>query len=80
MDIRTEKNTDVEGAVIASGTGNLKLDTGTLTYKDIYDHDTGSNTNVGVSVPLGSAPHTPLAVRNKLGKRKGAHGFDSASP
>jgi len=55
VDIRTEKNTDVEGAVIASGTGNLKLDTGTLTYKDISDRDTGSNTQVGVSVPLGSA-------------------------
>lgn len=55
VDIRTEKNTHVEGAVIAAENGNLKLDTGTLTYKDLQDKDTGSNTQVGVSVPLGSA-------------------------
>jgi len=55
VDIRTEKNTHVEGAVIAAENGNIKLDTGTLTYKDLQDKDTGSNTQVGVSVPLGSA-------------------------
>ena len=55
VDIRTEKNTHVEGAVIAAENDNLKLDTGTLTYKDLQDKDTGSNTQVGVSVPLGSA-------------------------
>jgi len=41
--------------VIAAENGNLKLDTGTLTYKDLQDKDTGSNTQVGVSVPLGAA-------------------------
>jgi len=55
VDIRTEKNTHVEGAVIAAENGNLKLDTGTLTYKDLQDKDTGSNTQVGVTVPLGPA-------------------------
>jgi filamentous hemagglutinin len=42
VDIRTEKNTHVEGAVIAAENGNLKLDTGTLTYKDLQDKDTGT--------------------------------------
>jgi filamentous hemagglutinin len=56
VDIRTEKNTAVEGAVIAAENGNLKLDTGTLTYKDLQDKDTGSNTQAGVMVPLGDKP------------------------
>jgi filamentous hemagglutinin len=62
VDIRTEKNTDVQGAVIAAENGNLKLDTDTLTYRDIYDHNTGSNTQVGVSVPLGSAIGAPAST------------------
>ena len=82
MDIRTEKNSDVEGAVIASGTGNLKLDTGTLTYKDISDHDTGSNTQVGVSVPLGSAiggDTAPAAKNNAQDQPSALKQFLSAS-
>jgi len=62
VDIRTEKNTAVEGAVIAAENGKLKLDTGTLTYKDIYDKDKGSNTQVGVSIPLGSAIGSPAST------------------
>jgi filamentous hemagglutinin len=50
VDIRVEDNTHVEGAVIAAKNGNLKLDTNTLTYADIHDHDKASNINVGVSV------------------------------
>ncbi|NHZ45285.1 hemagglutinin repeat-containing protein [Nitratidesulfovibrio liaohensis] len=50
VDIRVEDNTHVEGAVIAAENGNLKLDTNTLTYKDIQDHDKASNINIGVSV------------------------------
>jgi len=61
-------------AVIASGTGNLKLDTGTLTYKDIYDHDTGSNTKVGVSVPLGSAIGGDKAPAPQTDSQKDAPG------
>ena len=74
VDIRTEKNTDVEGAVIASGTGNLKLDTGMLAYQDIDDHDTGSNTKVGVSVPLGSAIGGDKAPSAKNDSQKDAPG------
>ncbi|WBF66008.1 hemagglutinin repeat-containing protein [Desulfovibrio subterraneus] len=50
VDIRVEDNTHVGGAVIAAKNGNLKLDTNTLTYGDIHDHDKASNINVGVSV------------------------------
>ncbi|SFL95196.1 Haemagluttinin repeat-containing protein [Desulfomicrobium norvegicum] len=49
VDIRTEKNTHVEGAVIAAKNGNLKLDTGTLTYGDIKDHDKSKNFQVSLS-------------------------------
>ncbi len=50
VDIRVEDNTHVEGAVIAAENGNLTLDTNTLTYADIKDHDKASNINIGVSV------------------------------
>ncbi|YCH22787.1 hemagglutinin repeat-containing protein [Pseudomonas sp. D1-3] len=39
LDIRTEEHTQLDGAVIASNTGNLKLDTGTLGFSDIDGHD-----------------------------------------
>ncbi|WP_419785530.1 hemagglutinin repeat-containing protein [Pseudodesulfovibrio sp.] len=50
VDIHVDMNTHVEGAVIAAENGNLKLDTDTLTYKDIYDHDKASNYQASVSV------------------------------
>ncbi len=49
VNIRVEKNTHVEGAVIAAENGNLKLDTDTLTYKDIHDHDKAENFQVNLS-------------------------------
>ncbi|ACU89621.1 hemagglutinin repeat-containing protein [Desulfomicrobium baculatum] len=49
VDIRTEKNTHVEGAVIAAENGNLKLDTGTLTYRDLEDHDKSKNFQVSLA-------------------------------
>ncbi|BCS88785.1 hemagglutinin repeat-containing protein [Pseudodesulfovibrio sediminis] len=49
VDIRVENNTHVEGAVIAAENGNLKLDTNTLTYKDIYDHDKASSYQASLS-------------------------------
>ena len=58
VDIRTEKNTDLRGAVIASANDNLKLDTGSLTFGDIQDKDSGSSTQAGVSGSLGKPLET----------------------
>ena len=55
--INTKNNTDIKGAVIASGSyndngdfvdnNNLSLSTKTLTYSDIYDNDTEKRQNIG---------------------------------
>ncbi|WP_242675385.1 hemagglutinin repeat-containing protein [Phytopseudomonas dryadis] len=39
LDIRTEEHTQLDGAVIASQSGNLKLDTDTLGFRDIQGED-----------------------------------------
>lgn len=56
VDIRTENHTQLDGALIASDTGNLKLDTGTLGFSDIAgkDKEHGYYLNVGGSYSNGS--------------------------
>ncbi|MDD7911542.1 hemagglutinin repeat-containing protein [Pseudovibrio exalbescens] len=49
VDIRTENNTDLTGGLIASESGDLTLDTGTLTHSDIHDHDKASSTGIALS-------------------------------
>jgi len=39
LDIRTENHTQLDGALLVSDSGNLKLDTGTLGFRDIEGHD-----------------------------------------
>ncbi|MCO8161692.1 DUF4951 domain-containing protein [Pseudomonas sp. 21LCFQ010] len=39
VDVRTEKHTQLDGALIAADNGNLKLDTGTLGFSDIAGKD-----------------------------------------
>lgn len=39
LDIKTGEHTQLDGALIASNTGNLKLDTGTLGFSDIAGQD-----------------------------------------
>lgn len=39
LDIRTGNHTQLDGALLASDSGNLKLDTGTLGFRDIEGHD-----------------------------------------
>jgi filamentous hemagglutinin len=39
VDIRVEDHTQLDGALIGTDNGNLILDTGTLAYRDIKDHD-----------------------------------------
>ena len=49
VNIRTEKNTHVAGAIIAALNDNLKLDTGTLSYANLHGVDNSSNTSWGVN-------------------------------
>ncbi|WHS61092.1 hemagglutinin repeat-containing protein [Pseudomonas sp. G2-4] len=55
VDIRTENHTQLDGALIASDTGKLKLDTGTLGFSDIAgkDKEHGYYLNVGGSYSKG---------------------------
>ncbi|PZW49455.1 hemagglutinin repeat-containing protein [Pseudomonas sp. URMO17WK12:I2] len=39
LDIRTENHTQLDGALLASDSGNLNLDTGTFGFRDIEGHD-----------------------------------------
>ncbi|WP_434560935.1 hemagglutinin repeat-containing protein [Pseudomonas sp. Z4-20] len=55
VDIRTENHTQLDGALIASDTGKLKLDTSTLGFSDIAgkDKEHGYYLNVGGSYSKG---------------------------
>lgn len=57
LDIRTEEHTQIDGAVLASQTGNLKLDTDTLGFRDIKGEDKERSyyLNVGGSYKAGSS-------------------------
>lgn len=57
VDIRTENHTQLDGALIASDNGNLKLDTGTLGHSDIAgkDQERGYYLNVGGTWKKGTA-------------------------
>lgn len=50
LDIRVEDHTQVDGAVIASKSDDLKLDTGTLGFSDLQDKDQSSQVGGGISV------------------------------
>ena len=53
VNIKVKDTTDVKGAVIASETDNLTLDTGKLKYSDIKDYDTQNSSNIGFTVSAG---------------------------
>lgn len=59
VDIRTEGHTQIDGAVIANideegnDDGNLSLDTGTLGYSDIEDHDQEKSAYLNVGFTMG---------------------------
>lgn len=55
LDIRTQNHTQLDGALIASDTGKLKLDTDTLGFSDIAgkDKEHGYYLNVGGSYGIG---------------------------
>jgi len=51
LDVNVNGHTQIDGAVLASKTDSLNLDTNTIAYSDIKDHDkkTSSYLNVGIS-------------------------------
>jgi len=58
VDIYVANKTILSGAVIASDIDKLKLDTGTLEYKNIKDRDRGSNFGGGGNISGGAAPNS----------------------
>ena len=86
LDIRTENHTQLDGALLASDSGNLKLDTGTLGYRDIKgeDKEHGYYLNVGGSYGFssGQAQSTDgktVAVQDVSQQGKGTEGSNGWS-
>ena len=78
VDIRTEDHTQIDGAVIASQTGNLKLDTDTLGFRDIegVDKEHGYYLNVGGS--YGFSGSSGQQDKSQVGKgESGANGWSA---
>ena len=67
LDIRTENHTQIDGALIASDSGNLKLDTNTLGHSDIagVDKEHGYYLNVGGTY----APEAAVVARRRTPAR-----------
>ena len=77
LNIRTEEHTQIDGAVIASNTGNLKLDTGTLGFSDIAGHDKEHSyyLNVGGSYGKNDAKDTQQDKSQEGKGEKGKTGW-----
>ncbi|KIP93410.1 adhesin/hemagglutinin, partial [Pseudomonas fulva] len=77
LDIRTEEHTQLDGAVLASNTGNLKLDTGTLGFSDIAGHDKEHSyyLNVGGSYGKNGAKDTQQDKSQEGKGEKGKTGW-----
>ncbi len=76
VDIRTENHTQIDGAVIAADSGNLKLDTGTLGFSDIagQDKEHGYYLNVGGTYKAGSSESKGNTVQDSSQAGKGKEG------
>ncbi len=79
LDIEVAGNTDLKGGLIASENGDLILNTGTLTYSDLQDHDKQSNIGGSVGVNL-SLPTGGNSDDNKGGQSDTQSGDQSQSP
>jgi filamentous hemagglutinin len=85
LDIRTENHTQLDGALLASDSGNLKLDTGTLGYRDIkgQDKEHGYYLNVGGSYGFSSnaqgADGKTVALQDVSQQGKGNEGANGWS-
>ncbi len=77
LDIRTGEHTQLDGALIASNTGNLKLDTGTLGFSDIAGHDKEHSyyLNVGGSYGKNDAKDTQQDKSQEGKGEKGKTGW-----
>ncbi|MHC8377802.1 hemagglutinin repeat-containing protein [Pseudomonas sp. MDT1-16] len=74
VDIRTEKHTQLDGAVLSSDSGNLKLDTDTLGTRDIIGKDKEHGYYLSVSGSYGSSGGAQTDKPNK-----GMEGKDKSS-
>ncbi|WP_341845537.1 hemagglutinin repeat-containing protein [Phytopseudomonas flavescens] len=77
LDIRTEEHTQIDGALLASNTGNLKLDSGTLGFSDIAGHDKERSyyLNVGGSYGKNDAKDTQQDKSQEGKGEKGKTGW-----
>ncbi|MGF6154114.1 hemagglutinin repeat-containing protein [Pseudomonas fluorescens] len=74
LDIRTDKHTQLDGAVLSSDSGNLKLDTDTLGTRDIIGKDKEHGYYLSVSGSYGSSGGAQTDKPNK-----GMEGKDKSS-
>ncbi len=83
LDVRVENHTQIDGAVIASRTDDLTLDTGTLGFTTIKDHDTGSSFDMTLSMSYSNQKDTPYswvtAQNSGSGAGTGSAGGSSGS-
>jgi filamentous hemagglutinin len=68
MDIRTENHTQLDGALIASDTGNLKLDTGTLGFSDIHGRDKEDSYYLNIGGSYGLSNGSTQQDSSQVGK------------
>lgn len=75
LDIRTERHTQLDGALLASDNGNLTLDTGSLGFTDIAGHDkehsyyvnAGGTTSIGGSTAQQDASQVGKGTQGQNG-------------
>ncbi|OIN07149.1 hypothetical protein BFN10_17490 [Pseudomonas extremorientalis] len=79
VDIRTENHTQIDGALIASDTGNLKLDTRTLGFSDIAGEDKEHGYYLNVGGTFTSANSKTATTQDPTQVGKGKEGETSAS-
>ncbi|PQP06661.1 hemagglutinin [Pseudomonas frederiksbergensis] len=65
VDIRTEGHTQIDGAVLSADNGNLKLDTDTLGFRNIYGKDNEHGYYLNVSGSYGSESNSQADKPNK---------------
>ncbi|WP_095092859.1 hemagglutinin repeat-containing protein [Pseudomonas sp. Irchel 3A5] len=76
LDIKTGEHTQLDGALISSNTGNLKLDTGTLGFSDIAGQDKERSYYLNVGGSYGLEGGQPQQDSSQVSKgNSGANGW-----